>query len=251
MDQVRYESMVEEAIGIQRRTRREQVRLMVLLKEAQDGGVLEQFCEDINLTLAAAGNYLTAHTKFVEDYGVIPGSGEGSNDLVAEMWEQVFDSTADGRWGYNGVDREHITEEAQALGLKGTSKAFDIAKNTRSLMAAIRGDSKARAAAAEAITWVMTHSQKARDEMHAKGVYFVRPGGSGGHSGTVHSRDPWFSDIVHAVGVMARLREKAFNDPKAPPALMEHCAKIRDDAAAVVDLIKGRLQMDEMEHANG
>lgn len=151
MEHERYEAMVEEALTIKRRTRRDQARLMLLLKEAKDADVLSAFCGDINLSIPAATNYLVAYDKFVNEHGIVPGSGAGADDLVAEMWENVFDPTLDGRYGYGGVNREDIDAAANDLELRGSTKAYDIAKNPRSMMAAIIGDPRAASAAVEAV----------------------------------------------------------------------------------------------------
>lgn len=250
MDTVRYGRLRDEAIGIKRRSRRDQVRLMLILKEVHDEGVLGEFCEDINLSIAAANNYLAAHDLFITEHGIIPGTGEGTDDLIASLWENVFDPTLfDTR--YDNVDREGIDAEVERLGLRGPTKAYDIAKNVRSLFAAITGDGRAARAASEALAWKMEHDEEFREAAHAMGLYFVAPDNRPRPNFPRGKKDPWFSDITHAVAVIARLREKAFNDPAAPPALMEYCSKIRDDAAAVVDLIRGRIEMDQMEAADG
>ena len=247
MEQTRYERMVEEALTIKRRTRRDQVRLMTMLKEVSDEGVLEKFCEDINLTIAGAGNYLDAHAKFLE-LGLVPGSGDGVDGVVAEMWEDIFDPTGDGRYGYGTVDREGIDTAAVELGLRGPTKAYDIAKNPNSLQAAIRGDNRASKAAAEALAWKFNHDPEFRDLAHSLGIYVTSQERGRDRVDMPNSkRDPWITEVVHMVSMAARLREKAFADPKAPPALIEYCQQVADDMAAVVSLIEGRIEIDRME----
>lgn len=246
MDPVRYERLVEEAISIKRRSRRDQVRLMTLIKEVNDDDLLEKFCGDINLSVAAAKNYLAAYDNAM-GLGIVPGS-VGADEMVQEMWDQIFDPTLhDTR--YDGVDREGIDEQVEEMGLKGPTKAYDIAKNVMSLMAAIRGSGKAAKAAAEALAYKMEHDEEFREVAHAMGIYFVDPGKDHPHNPHPRAKkDPWFSDIVHAVAVVAKLKEKAFADDNAPPALMEYCTQIATDAQAVVDLIRGRIEMDHMEN---
>jgi hypothetical protein len=149
MENVRYERLVEEAIGIKRRSRRDQGRLMLLIREVNDADRLKEFCEDINLTVPAAKNYLAAWDK-AEEMGIVPGSGPGADEMIQEMWDLIFDPTLnDAR--YANVDREGVEAAAEEAGLQGPTKALDIAKNTKSMAVAIIGDSKCAAAAADAV----------------------------------------------------------------------------------------------------
>lgn len=148
MEHEKYEALVEEILTLKRRARRDQARLMVLIKEAEDGGVLDRLCYDVNLSMPAAKNYLAAHAKFL-DLGIVP-ERDTSDGLIAEMWEDVFDPTLhDTR--YASVDREGVDAAADELGLRGNTKAYDIAKNPQSMKAAIIGDGRAASAAIEAI----------------------------------------------------------------------------------------------------
>lgn len=57
----------------------------------------------------------------------------------------------------------------------------------------------------------------------------------------------WESEMRHAVRVTRKLLDNALTDPQAPPGLMEHCTKIAADAQAVIDLLRGRQMMEEIE----
>ena len=159
MEHITYEALVEEGLTRRRRTRQDQVWLMTALKTCEDDGCLDRYCDDINLSPAAAKNYLAAHAKFL-DLGLVPGSGDGVDAIVAEMWEEVFDPTLDGRFGYGAVDREGVDAAADELGLKGPTKAYDIAKNPQSMKAAIIGDERCATAAADAVIIRMEHDPK-------------------------------------------------------------------------------------------
>lgn len=149
-----YRSRVEEALSIKQRSRKDQVRLMLLFKEADNNGCLIQFCTDIGYTEAGASNYLLAYDRFVT-LGVLPADLPNADINVPEsipaMWGEAFDPTSDGRFGYGSVDRQGVENEAERMGLKGSTKALDIAKNPRSMTAAILGDHRAAQAALEAI----------------------------------------------------------------------------------------------------
>ena len=123
---------------------------MYLIKEAQDGDALEQFCGDINLTVVAAGNYLAAWVN-AEEMGIVLQSGPGADEMIQEMWELLFDPTLnDSR--YSNIDHATIEELAREAGLQGATKAKDIAKNTKSMKVAIMAEPKAAQAAIEAVT---------------------------------------------------------------------------------------------------
>ena len=150
MKQAKYDALVKEGRSLWRNTRQTQVRLMVILKVCEDDGCLDQYCEDIDISPPAAKNYLAAHAAFL-DLGFVPGSGDGVDQTIVKMWTTVFDATLDGRFGYGSVDREGVDAAADELGLKGNTKAYDIAKNPNSMKAAIIGDGRAASAAVDAL----------------------------------------------------------------------------------------------------
>ena len=167
MEQARYQSRVEEARTIKRRTRQGQVRLMLLFKEAEQDGCLDQFCADTDYTHVTAKNYLSAYEHFVE-MRVLPETIDSADLsvslIVEEMWEDVFDATLhDPRYGK--VDRDGIATAAVEAGLQGPSKAMDIAKNTKSMKVAIVGDRRVTEAAMEALFLLVEKDSDVRQAM--------------------------------------------------------------------------------------
>jgi len=149
MEHTKYEALVNEGRNLWTNSKQAQARLMVILKIVQDDGCLDTYCEDIGLTPATAKNYLAAYDKFL-DLGFVPGSGDGVDQTIVRMWEDIYDPTLfDPR--YSTVDREGVDAAARELELRGSTKAYDIAKNPNSMKAAIIGDGRAASAAVEAI----------------------------------------------------------------------------------------------------
>jgi hypothetical protein len=60
----------------------------------------------------------------------------------------------------------------------------------------------------------------------------------------VSHEEEWRRAMVHARNKIAKLRKNAFDDPNAPPALIEHCGKIAADASAVIALLQAREVME-------
>ena len=149
MEHTKYEALVNEGRNLWTNSKQAQARLMVILKTVQDDGCLDTYCEDIGLSPATAKNYLAAYDKFL-DLGFVPGSGDGVDQTIVRMWEDVYDPTLfDPRYG--SVDRDGVDAAADELGLRGPTKAYDIAKNPNSMKAAIIGDGRAASAAVEAL----------------------------------------------------------------------------------------------------
>lgn len=150
----RYQSRVEEFLTLKRRTKQSLVRQMILIKEAEQGGRLTQFANDIDMTLKTTGNYLVAYDGYVER-GLMPESFTDAdaveiNPAVYEIWDEVYDYTLFTQ-RYDGADRSGVQKVAKEMGLKGFGKALDIAKNPKSMTAAILGDHRAAVAAVEAV----------------------------------------------------------------------------------------------------
>ena len=163
----RYEVRVEEARTISQRNRRDQVRLMMLVKEADEHNRLEDFAAEINLSMSASLNYLSAYDRFV-GYDLLPAILDDADrqvpEAVYEVWKDIFDPTEnDSR--YANVDRKGVDEAVEELGLKGSTKAYDIAKNPKSLQAAILGDKRAAEAALQAIENLADRSTPTRQRV--------------------------------------------------------------------------------------
>jgi hypothetical protein len=127
---------------------------MLLIKEADQEGRLEQFANDIDMSLKTTGNYLDAYDDYVER-GLLPATFADADAVeihaaVYEIWDDVYDYTAHTQ-RYDSVDRTGVMAVAEEMGLKGHGKAMDIAKNPKSMTAAILGDHRAAVAAVEAV----------------------------------------------------------------------------------------------------
>ena len=167
MDQMTYKATVEEGLTIKRRSRSDQTRLMVIFQAMDEDGCLARYCDDIGYTEHAAQNYLKAYETYV-DMDLVPEHVDLDtplNPAVLELWLEVFDATLDGRYGYSGVDRESIEAESKAAGLKGPSKALDIAKNPNSMTVAIVADEKCALAAAKAVLRAAANNPDLRDTL--------------------------------------------------------------------------------------
>lgn len=128
----RYDLRVEETLSIKQRTVRDRVRLMLLFKEAENHHRLSSFTEDTGFTPMTAQNYLSAYSSYVKDR-LLPNRVTDADDVsvsddVYELWADTFDPTLhDSR--YQMESRAAVLEAAGELGLKGHTKALDIAKN--------------------------------------------------------------------------------------------------------------------------
>jgi hypothetical protein len=190
MEHTKYKAAVEEGLTIKRRSRADQTRLMVIFRAMDEDQCLAQYCDDIGYTEKAAQNYLKAYETYM-DMGVVPEHADLDAPLspaVIEMWLEVFDATLDGRYGYSGVDREGIDAASKEAGLKGPSKAYDIAKNPNSMTVAILGDDRCAQAATKAVLRAAALNPELRDVLqegildlwHDDGTDSMVGGSSGG-----------------------------------------------------------------------
>lgn len=249
MEHARYEALVEEAIGIKRRTRREQARLMLLIKEAADGDVLEKFCGDINLSVPAARNYLAAFDAFHE-LGIVPDE-HSIDGIVAEMWEDVFDPTLhDAR--YASVDREGVEAASVKLGLKGPTKALDIAKNHKSLTVAIMGDARCADTAMTAVLARADHDPELRERLESQMLATWKlqgRGGSGGGHGEVFPvihDDEFFWKLYDRVRASAR---RAYDIDDLPEHLLGYAEgrllETKDVIEAHLTVVRARRSLQD------
>lgn len=248
-----YESRVEEALSIKRRTLRDQVRLMILFKEADQAGVLEKFSNDINYTGAVAQNYLAAYRRFVE-LGALPEEFTDADRVpVTEplftLWGETYDSTLF-HPRYKGVDRLGIDKAAEDLGLQGNTKAYDIAKNPRSMQAAIIGDKAATEAALTALATKVGADPEFQMEMARVGFTYCNPQEPVKPPVDRPLLDPWVERITTLRSKAHRFREYAFDDPHAPVGVYDAATAVMEDMLAVRDLIKGRRDMNDREIIN-
>jgi hypothetical protein len=219
---------------------------MLLIKEADQDGRLEQFANDIDMTLKTTGNYLTAYDGYVQR-GLLPETFTDADDLSLneihhEIWGEVFDYTVHAQ-RYSGIDREGVIEAAEDLGLAGFGKAMDIAKNPRSMTAAIVGDMKAARAALGAISQRAAADPVFRREISTMGFYVPMD------QPTAEADDRpvmsfWARRIIMLRDLTMSTRERAFEDPNTPAGLYDACADGVENLAATRDLMRGRGDLD-------
>lgn len=160
----------EEVTTIGRRTIRDQVRLMMLFMEADHHQQLEALCRDASVDIETAENYLDAYQGYA-DYGLLPLTLPNADavpvpDEVYEMWHGIFDPTGNDDHYDRVDDREGVLAALEEAGVKGKgTKALDVAKNPKSMAAAIIGSPKAAKAAAAALFKAMERNEELRENV--------------------------------------------------------------------------------------
>ena len=249
-----YDKRLEEGLSLNRVVGRSRVRLMVLFKEQDLHGDLEAFANGLGYTVERARGYLDAYDKYVE-YDLLPETFIDADDIditdvMYELWESLYDSIArDSR--YDRVDKDGISDIAIEMGLRGSGKAMDIAKNPKSMTAAIVGDSRASSAALEALLMKARRDPAFRKEMQTAGLFHVAQDED---EDVDRDRDrpridPWITTINHMQTFILNTRDKAFNDDDTPLGLYDACVQVIDVAQDIQALLRGRYTL--MEGDNG
>lgn len=169
MEHRKYRARLEEWMSLSRRTRRDQVRQMILIAEANQHGSLKHLMDDAGISKARARALLDAYNEYVS-LDILPADIKDANDirtseLVYQMWDEVYDGIKHDKRFAAIEDREEISEQAEELGLKGPSKALDIAKNLPSLLAAIMGSHDTAMAAVRGVFGRSEHDNEVRQTL--------------------------------------------------------------------------------------
>jgi hypothetical protein len=256
MDTMRYERDAEESRTIGRRNRQGQVRQMFLVAYYHQQGAFEGFCENAEITPAVGKNYLAAYDRLAAG-GIVPAVLSGHPDDVIEsvqttvafeMWSELYDATADGRFGYGTVDRDGIAEAAERLGLRGVTKAQDIAKNHRSMAAAIIGDARCRGTALDTLLTLATEDPEIRQMMQDRGMFVsVTPEPTdGGNAPRPEPISMWARKMIALADLGTSVRELVFEHDEVPAGMEDSLEAAIVNFTAARDVLRGRRAMNEV-----